>query len=338
MDLSLPAIEGLLPRVSLQGLAFVFLVTVAVGAVAYVFLYPVLSGQVRAEKRQKAVQGPERSKRAARVVEVSKRDQVLQSLKELDEKQKRAKSPPLSVQIEQAGLTWTKRTFAIVSVVCAVLLALATFFITHSLITTGIAFLVGGLGLPRWYLRRRRNKRLKAFTEEFPNALDVVVRGVKAGLPLGDCLRIVAGETAEPVKGEFRYVIETQTLGIPVGEAVQRIYERMPCAEANFFGIVIGVQQKSGGNLSEALGNLSKVLRERKKMRAKIKAVSTEAKASASIIGALPLVVMLLVYLTTPAYIALLWQTDTGNIMLVCCALWMASGIFVMRKMISFDF
>ena len=125
---------------------------------------------------------------------------------------------------------------------------------------------------------------------------------------------------------------------MPLGEACAKLYERMPLPEANFFGIVISIQQKAGGNLSEALGNLSKVLRERKKMKAKIRAVSMEAKASAVIIGCLPIAVAILVYLTSPDYIELLWTTNLGRIMILGCLLWMSIGVFVMKQMINFDF
>ena len=133
-------------------------------------------------------------------------------------------------------------------------------------------------------------------------------------------------------------MIETQTIGIPLGEACLKLYERIPVAEANFFGIVVSIQQRAGGNLSEALGNLSRVLRDRKKMKAKIKAMSQEAKASAAIIGALPIIVMALVWFTSPAYIELLWTDSFGRVMIACCGIWMSIGIFVMRKMINFDF
>jgi tight adherence protein B len=168
--------------------------------------------------------------------------------------------------------------------------------------------------------------------------VDVIVRGIKAGLPLLDSLKLIAVDAEEPVRGEFRGIIETQTIGMPLGEACLKLYERMPVAEANFFGIVVSIQQRAGGNLSEALGNLSRVLRERKKMKAKIQAMSMEAKASASIIGALPIAVMGLVYFTSPAYIELLWTDSFGRFMLACCAIWMSIGVFVMRKMINFDF
>ena len=121
--------------------------------------------------------------------------------------------------------------------------------------------------------------------------VDVIVRGIKAGLPLLDSLKIIALDSQEPIKSEFKAIVETQTIGMPIGEACGKLYERMPLPEANFFGIVISIQQKAGGNLSEALGNLSRVLRDRKKMKAKIQAMSMEAKASASIIGALPICV-----------------------------------------------
>jgi tight adherence protein B len=166
----------------------------------------------------------------------------------------------------------------------------------------------------------------------------VIVRGVKAGLPLIDCIKVIAVEAQEPVRSEFQQIVEDQTLGMPLAEAVARLPERIPLAEANFFAIVIIIQSRSGGSLSEALGNLSKVLRDRKKMDAKIRAMSAEAKSSAGIIGSLPIVVAVLVYFTSPDYILLLFQTTTGNIVLAGSGLWMLMGILVMRKMINFDF
>jgi tight adherence protein B len=201
----------------------------------------------------------------------------------------------------------------------------------------GLAF-AAGFGLPRWLLGFLKKRREAKFLSALPDAVDVIVRGIKAGLPLFESIKVVAADTPEPLKSEFNAIIETQAIGIPLGEACARLYDRMPLPEANFFGIVISIQQKSGGNLSEALGNLSKVLRDRKKMAEKIQAMSMEAKASAAIIGSLPPIVMLLVYLSTPDYISLLWTHPTGRLMLAGCVLWMSAGIFVMKKMINFDF
>jgi tight adherence protein B len=192
--------------------------------------------------------------------------------------------------------------------------------------------------VPLWLLKFLKKRREAKFLAGFPDAVDIIVRGIKAGLPLLDSLRIITTDAPEPLKSEFRAILETQTVGIPIGDACGKLYERIPVPEANFFGIVISIQQRAGGNLSEALGNLSRVLRDRKKMKNKIQAMSMEAKASASIIACLPPAVAGLVYLTSPQYIELLWTHPTGRMMLMMCAAWMFIGVLVMRKMINFDF
>jgi len=201
----------------------------------------------------------------------------------------------------------------------------------------GMAF-AAAFGLPRWALKFLKNRREAKFLQAFPDAVDVIVRGIKAGLPLLDSIRVITQDSPEPVRSEFRAIVQTQSIGIPLGDACAKLYERIPVAEANFFGIVISIQQKAGGNLSEALGNLSRVLRDRKKMKAKIQAMSMEAKASAAIIGSLPPAVMFLVWVTSPQYIELLWTETLGRLMLAGSATWMFLGVMVMRKMINFDF
>lgn len=324
-------------------LVIALLSTVAVGGVAYVFLYPLLSGERRVEQRMKDItvaEIEEKRKRKSRNADpaASRRQQVEDSLKKLEERQKHRKNPPLSVRITQAGLSIDKKTFMIVSGGTGLMAAFVTYFMGAPLYTVGGIALAAGFGLPRWVLAYLKKRREAKFIDELPNAVDVIVRGVKAGLPIGDCIRIIATETQEPVKSEFRMIAEATAMGMPLGDACGKLYDRMPLAEANFFGIVIAIQQKAGGSLSEALANLSKVLRERKKMKAKIKAMSTEAKASAIIIAALPPAVMFLVYLTSPSYIELLWTTPTGRMLLFGSALWMMCGTLVMRKMINFDF
>ncbi|MBV9078077.1 MAG: type II secretion system F family protein [Methylobacteriaceae bacterium] len=322
---------------SLAELAPIVLAALAAGGVAYVFLYPLLSGDARAEKRQKAlVSTPDRAKQ--NVQTVNRRDQVAQSLRDLEQREKTRNKVTLEMRLRQAGLSWTNGRFYAVSALAGGGLALALFVVSGSVQLAGLGLFAGGLGLPRWILGWRKKKRINRYLEELPNAMDVIVRGIRSGLPLNDCMRIVASESQEPVRSEFRYIIEQQTLGISLPDAIQKLYERVPVAESNFFAIVISIQSKSGGNLSEALGNLSRVLRERKKMKGKIAAMSMEAKASAAIIGALPFIVALLTYVTSPSYIALLWQTPVGQFMLLVGAFWMSLGIMVMRKMINFDF
>nr|HPG89338.1 type II secretion system F family protein [Hyphomicrobium sp.] len=170
------------------------------------------------------------------------------------------------------------------------------------------------------------------------NAIDVVVRGVKSGLPLNECLHVIARESLEPLAGEFREVVEQQRLGVTLGEALDRMCDRLPLAEVRFLAIVIGIQQQAGGNLSEALSNLSGVLRDRFRMQMKIKALSAEAKASAMVLASLPPGVMCMVYLTSPDYIMPLFTTMMGQFMIALGACWMLTGVLVMRKMINFKF
>jgi tight adherence protein B len=321
-----------------QVIAVFFLVSVAIGGVVYVFLYPTLSGEKKVEQRMQSVARTEPMTRAARGPQKSRRDSVEATLKELDERHKKSKSAPLSVRIAQAGLFWTKRQFAFISAgMGLVAFVVSSFFGTGLIIAAAIGF-AGAFGAPRWLLSFLKKRREKKFLDGFPDAVDVIVRGVKAGLPLLDCIKMIALEAPDPLKSEFRVILETQAIGMPLGEACGKLYERTPLPEANFFGIVVAIQQKAGGNLSEALGNLSRVLRDRKKMKAKIQAMSQEAKASAGIIGALPIAVMTLVYLTSPQYISLLFTTSIGNMMLAASAIWMAMGVMVMKKMINFDF
>jgi tight adherence protein B len=319
-------------------LAVVFLAALAVGGVVYALFYPMLSGQARAEKRRKEFASPVAARGIDRDAQVrAKRGQIAQSLKDIETREKARSSASLEVRLLQSGLGWNRRKYYIVSAILACVTGLLLFVASGNTILGLIGLFIGGFGLPAWFIKRCKTRRLKKFGNEFPNALDVITRGIKAGLPLNDCLRIVAAEAAEPVASEFRLIIESQTLGLPLTDAASKLFERMPCAESNFFGIVLAIQQKTGGNLSETLGNLSRVLRERRKMRDKIQAVSMEAKASAAIIGSLPPVVAVLVYLSSPKYIELLWITQTGKLGLVVSAVWMLTGILVMRKMINFN-
>lgn len=323
----------------LQALALAFLAAAGIGGIAWVFLYPLLSGEKKAENRRATIAKSEPvAARNADKNQRSRREQVEGTLRDLEARRQKEKRVPLSVRLTQAGLNWSTQKFMVVSgVLAAVFFAGAMFAGGGLLGAAGLAF-AAGFGLPRWSLSFLKKRREAAFLKALPDAVDVIVRGIKAGLPLFESIKVVAADSQEPLRSEFLAIIETQAIGMPLGDACARLYERMPVPEANFFGIVIAIQQKSGGNLSEALGNLSKVLRDRKKMAEKIQAMSQEAKASAAIIGALPPIVMILVYLTTPDYISLLWTHPTGQLMLVGCVIWMSIGIMVMKKMINFDF
>jgi tight adherence protein B len=325
----------------MSSMAYAFLITVAVGGVLYVFIYPMISGEKRVEQRMREISADEiQAKRGRKTADnaTARRQQVEDTLKQLEAKQKNVKNPPIEMRLQQAGLSISKKQFYVFSAVAGLIAFLLMLLSGMGLWLALAAIPAGGFGIPRWVVGYLKKKREAKFILELPNAIDVIVRGVRAGLPIGDCIRIIAAETTEPVKGEFRLIAEGQAIGMSLSESAQKLYERVPLPEANFFGIVLAIQQQAGGNLSEALGNLSRVLRERKKMAQKIKAMSMEAKASASIIASLPFGVMMLVYLTSPNYIELLWTTPTGRVLLAGSAMWMTMGVLVMRKMINFDF
>ena len=322
----------------MQQLALFFMVTVAIGGVAWVFLYPLLSGERGAERRRQSVARSEpTTTRVSRGAQKSRREQVEDSIKELEVKNNKSK-PPLQTRIHQAGLNLTKQKFMMLAGGFGLFVFLLIFLMGAGLLLALSLGFASAFGLPLWALSFLKKRRENKFLNSFPDSVDVIVRGIKSGLPLLDSIKIIANEAPEPAKSEFQAIVQTQTIGMPLGEACAKLYERMPLPEANFFGIVISIQQKAGGNLSEALGNLSRVLRDRKKMKAKIQAMSMEAKASAVIIGSLPVCVGLLVWLTSPNYIELLWTTELGRVMIAGCVVWMSMGVFVMKKMINFDF
>jgi tight adherence protein B len=315
----------------------VILASIAAAGLAYVFIYPLISGEARAEKRHKQILGDVNYNFNSKT-NYNRRDQVAQSLKEQENKQKTGSSLSLESRIEQAGLEWSKNKFYLVCLACGLLLTIVTLVIFQNPLISLVFAFVGVFGLPFWILGHLKKRRIEQFANELPNAMDVIVRGIRAGLPLGDCIRIVANEAQEPVKSEFRRIIEGQALGISVADSCTKMYNRVPISEANFFSIVINIQQKSGGNLSEALGNLSRVVRERKRMKNKIIAMSMEAKASAAIIAAMPVIVAIMTYFSSPEYIEIMWKTQAGIIGLVICGILMTTGVLMMRKMINFDF
>jgi tight adherence protein B len=319
------------------------LAALSIGAVVFLLINPYLSGERRTEKRIEGVTDNRNRRHAMRVqaeTASNRRRQVADTLKELEDRQKAREKVSLRLRLQRAGLDVQPNVFWFASVLCGVVLAAAIWATAPNLpiAVPVLAAFIGTLGLPRWVLARMTKRRQYKFTDELANAIDVIVRGVKSGLPLGECLAIIARESPEPVAGEFQELVEQQRVGVPLAECFERMMARMPLPEVRFFAIVIAIQQQAGGNLSEALGNLSGVLRDRKRLAAKVKALSAEAKASAAVLGSLPFIVMILVYITTPAYISLLWTTQFGQFLLVCGGCWMLCGILVMRKMINFKY
>ncbi|HYM31464.1 MAG TPA: type II secretion system F family protein [Candidatus Cybelea sp.] len=243
----------------------------------------------------------------------------------------------LRLRIERAGLDWSLKTFYILSG-CSAVLGVAIYIAMGYPPIFVIAVLpVMGVGFPRYVLNYLAKRRQKAFTKLFADAIDVIVRGIKSGLPVGECLNIIASESPEPVSTEFKLLVEAQRLGMTMKQALERACRRMPSADMKFFAVVLNLQQQTGGNLAETLSNLSGILRARKKMGDKVRAMSSEARMTATIIGSMPFLISLIIYVINPEYISLLWTDPMGKRIFYGGLGWMSTGVFIMRQMITFE-
>lgn len=280
----------------------------------------------------------------------AKTQEMLDNLRKQDkERRQKNASQDIGSKLTQAGLEMPIPMFWIISVIAGVVCGVVVWMSgADGLVINGLslksrpvlciaAVFAGTFGLPQFVLNTMIKGRHKKMVNQFADALDVIVRGVKTGLPLNECIRIIGRESPEPLRKEFLTFADNLSMGAGLDRALAQLYKRMPLQEVNFFAIVLMIQSKAGGNLSEALGNLSTVIRSRKMMREKVKALSSEAKASAMIIGALPFAVAIMVYLTTPDYIMQLFITETGHVILAVAAAMMTLGVTVMRNMINFD-
>jgi tight adherence protein B len=316
--------------VTIAGLGFVF-AGAGSNSKATKRAQAIVSGGPRTTADRKAVA------RAAANNPEARRKQILKTLKDQEKQQKKA-TFNLQAKMLQAGLKGNVKLFWVVSAVVGILVFTAVLLFQRNPLIALPAGFAAAFGLPRWVIGFLAKRRIKKFTENFSDAIDIIVRGIKSGLPVHDCLKIIGRETPEPLAGEFRTLVDNVGVGVSIADALEKMFQRMPTSELRFFAIVLAIQQKTGGNLAEALNNLSQVLRARKLMREKIKALSSEAVASSFIIGALPPGVVVLITVTTPSYMSVMFTDPRGNLMLMGAAFWMSCGIFVMRKMINFKF
>ncbi len=320
-------------------LLLALLAMITVGAAGFA-LVPSALGSKRADQRRKAFQGDVRANR--RDAEVSRtresrRKNVQEALKQQAAENSK-KRLTVANMLFQAGMTTTPAAFIRNSIIFGGVLFVILFVVQVPLHFAAVFAVAGGYLLPRLYVMRKRAKYQDQFLDELPNAVEAIVRGVKTGLPLNDSMRVVAKDTKEPVRSEFGRVLDQQSFGFSMTDAVQILLERVPLPEVNFFVVVISVQQQSGGNLSEALSNLARVLRNRKKMKQKVKAMSSEAKASAGIIGSLPIVVAVMVSVVSPSYLLPLINTSVGQLCLGAGVLMLFVGIFTMSRMVKFEY
>ncbi len=288
-----------------------------------------ITGATPADRRRQA------TARAAVSGADTRRKQIVRTLKEQERQQKRARLT-LPSRLAQAGLSATPVQFYVASAGLGIVVMLAALVVHQNILIAIPAGAGVGLGLPRWIIGFLAKRRMTRFTSQFADAMDVIVRGIKSGLPVHECLKIIAKESSDPLGPEFNRLVENVGMGLALDQSLERMQDRMDTNELRFFAIVMNVQQRVGGNLAEALGNLSSVLRARKLMREKVKALSSEATASAAVIAVLPPGVVGMISITSPAYMLPMFHDSRGHLMLIGAGLWMGLGIFIMRRMINF--
>lgn len=318
------------------GVLLLALIVVSVG-----LLNSLYGPRARLERRLNLVGGTPSSGRdkggSAKTQSGMRRKDIEAKLKAAEQLKSQQRGYKLQEKLIQAGLKTSPKRFWIYSVICGTIFTIIVYAVSGIPYTIPAGLLVGTFGIPRYVLYQLVNRRLKAFTALFANAIDLIVRGVKTGMTVAECLSIVGKEMPDPVGAEFRTITESIQMGLTLEECLNRLVMRVPTTEVRFFTIVLITQQVTGGNLAETLAKLSAILRDRKKMRDKIKALSSEAKASAGIIGSLPFAVAGILSFIAPDYVSLLVTTNAGNWCLVAGAMSFGIGILVMRKMINFE-
>lgn len=262
---------------------------------------------------------------------------IQDKIKQLEQKtKKRSFMDSIRASILQADVDISPGTYFVFSAILAAVSSLVYLLLKFPPMgALGVA-VVMGLLFPKLVLGHMAGKRQKKFTANFANAADLIVRGIRSGLPVNECFNVIAREFEAPIGEEFRLLVEGQNLGMTIDSLLAKGIERIPTSEYKFFAIVLQIQRQTGGNLAETLDGLSTVLRDRKKMRDKAKAMASEAMASAGIIASLPFAVAILLSVVNPEYLMVLYYEKTGNYLVGFGLFWMSLGMAVMKKMINF--
>ena len=243
----------------------------------------------------------------------------------------------LRKKIAMTGRRWTLGNYALAAVILTCSVAALAWLRGLPLILSLLVGVFVGFGLTNFVINSLIKRRVNAFTSKFPDAIELLVRGLRSGLPISETISVVASEVPGPVGAEFRTIADKMKIGKTMDQALQETAERLGTPEFQFFCITLAIQRETGGNLAETLSNLSDVLRKRMQMRLKIRAMSSESKASAYIIGVLPFVVFGLIMFINPSYMGKFF-TDERLIVAGCGGMiWMAIGAFIMRQMINFE-
>ena len=248
-----------------------------------------------------------------------------------------SRTEALILRLQRTGMGWSVSQYLYASIGLAVLVGLILFLQTGVPLLSLIGGLLIGAGLPHMVVGFFIKRRTTQFVAKFPDAIDLLVRGLRSGLPVTETLAVVAQEIPGPVGIEFKGIIERIKIGRTMEESMQVSADRLNIAEFNFFTITLAIQRETGGNLAETLSNLSDVLRKRSQMKLKIKAMSSESKASAYIVGALPFLVFGMIFWINPDYIGAFFEDERLIVIGLGGLGWMGIGVFIMAKMVSFE-
>jgi len=243
----------------------------------------------------------------------------------------------LALRLERTGRAWTVRQYVLASVAVGAAVTALLFLRTGAAPLALLVGILAGAGIPHLVVGKLMAQRLKAFTVRMPDALELLVRGLRSGLPVGETFKVIASEIPGPVGEEFRKVVERMKIGQSMEDALQATADKLGTAEFQFFVISLSIQRETGGNLAETLSNLAEVLRKRAQMKLKIRAMSSESKASAYIVGALPFIVFAMIWWINPEYLGGFFEEDRLIIAGLGGMVWMSIGAFVMAKMVSFE-
>ncbi|MFN3726050.1 MAG: type II secretion system F family protein [Allosphingosinicella sp.] len=243
----------------------------------------------------------------------------------------------LRLRLEQTGKAWTLPQYVGASAGLAVVTFAVLFFRGAPAILALFVGLLLGAGLPHFIVGKLVKKRGAQFTQRFPDAIELMVRGLRSGLPISETVAVVGQEIPGPVGIEFKEVADKMRIGKTMETALQDTADRLKTPEFQFFVISLAIQRETGGNLAETLGNLADVLRKRAQMKLKIKAMSSEAKASAWIVGSLPFIVFGLIYYVNPEYLAQFFVDERLIMAGLGGLVWMSLGVFIMAKMVNFE-
>lgn len=248
-----------------------------------------------------------------------------------------SRTEALALRLSRTGKSWTVRNYVYATLGLMVGIAAVVFTFSRApMLSLGVGLLVGA-GLPHMVVNYLINKRTNAFVAKFPDGIELLVRGLRSGLPVTETLQIVSQEVPGPVGYEFKTIIDRIKVGKTMEDALQDTGDKLGIPEFNFFTITLAIQRETGGNLAETLSNLANVLRQRAQMKLKIRAMSSESKASAYIVGSLPFLVFGAIMVINPNYMSQFFVDDRLIATGLGAGVWMGIGVWMMSKMINFE-